>query len=244
MSEIIKTAALVIGKINFGDTSTIASLFTEEYGKLSTMVKGGRNPKSRIAHVIDPLNHIQVVIYRKNSRELQLLTTADLVEHYPMVKNDLEKLKYAYSVIELIKNLIPENEVNQKLFKGAVRILKLMDTTAGKDKVLFGKFFLFFIRQMGYEIQLNRCASCGRAISENEYLSYNSQIGILCSNCKNIYPGNGPDAELFNCLKSLTLKSETEFPEMTYTNVIAFLEQYLKVHVPDFKGLQSLKTFN
>ncbi len=244
MSEIIKTGALVIGKINYGDTSTIASLFTEEYGRLSAMVKGGRNPKSKIAHVIDPLNYVQVVIYRKSSRELQLLSTADLIEHYPVVKNDLEKLKYSYAVIELIKTLIPENEVNQKLFRGTVRILKLLDTTTGRDKMLFGKFFLFFIRQIGYEMQLNRCSNCGKTIAENDYLSYNGQIGILCSNCKNLYPGNEPDAELFNCLKSLKLNSEIVFPEKTYTDVISFLEQYLKVHVPDFKGLQSLKTFN
>jgi DNA repair protein RecO (recombination protein O) len=244
MSEIIKTEALVLSKLNYGDSSSITSLFTKDYGRMSALVKGGRNPKSKIAHVIDPLNYVNIVIYRKDSRELQLLTSADIIEHYPNIKNNLEKLKYSYSVLELVKNLLPEDEVNQKIFKGTWRILKLIDTESNNEKVLFSKYFLFFISQIGYEIQLNRCSDCGKAIGNKETLSYNSQIGILCSNCKSRYPGNGPDAELFNCLKSLKLNSEEEFPDKTYTDVISFLERYIKIHIPDFKGLQSLKMFN
>ena len=39
MSEIVKTRAIVLRRLDFGDTSRIAHFFTEEYGKLSAMVK-------------------------------------------------------------------------------------------------------------------------------------------------------------------------------------------------------------
>ena len=42
MSEIIKTEAIVLNKINYGDTSMIASFFTKDYGRLSGILKGGR----------------------------------------------------------------------------------------------------------------------------------------------------------------------------------------------------------
>ena len=45
MSEIIKTEAVVLSKINYGDSSIIASLYSKNSGKMSVIIKGGRNPK-------------------------------------------------------------------------------------------------------------------------------------------------------------------------------------------------------
>ena len=47
MSEILKTEAVVLSKMNYSDTSIIASLFTEESGKISAIIKGARTAKSR-----------------------------------------------------------------------------------------------------------------------------------------------------------------------------------------------------
>ena len=52
MSEIIKTEAVVLSKLNYGDSSSIASLFTEDFGKLSVIVKGARSPKSKYGKLL------------------------------------------------------------------------------------------------------------------------------------------------------------------------------------------------
>ena len=122
MSEIIKTEAVVLSKMNYGDTSMIASLFTEDLGKISVIVKGARSPKSKYGRIVDLINHLSVVLYKKESREVQLLSGADTIDHYPEIKNDLNKLKYAYSIAELVKNLLAEHEVSKRIFKGIVKI--------------------------------------------------------------------------------------------------------------------------
>ena len=86
MSDIVKTEAVVLSKINYGDTSSIVSLYTESDGKISAIVKGGRTQKSKLGKIIDPLNHLQIIIYKKNSRDVQLLTSADLVSHFVNIK--------------------------------------------------------------------------------------------------------------------------------------------------------------
>ena len=40
MSEIIKTEAVILSKMNYGDTSNILSVYTKDYGKLSVIIKG------------------------------------------------------------------------------------------------------------------------------------------------------------------------------------------------------------
>lgn len=115
MSEIIKTEAIVLSKMNFGDSSNIASLFTEDLGRISVIIKGARSVKSKFGKMVDPLNYLLVVLYKKESREVQLLSGADIIQHFPELKSNLSKLSYAYAVLELVKNLLAEHEVHKKM---------------------------------------------------------------------------------------------------------------------------------
>lgn len=246
MSEIIKTEAFVLGKINFRDSSNIVSLFTKNFGKLSVIVKGARSSKSKIGLTIDPPNHLAVIMYKKDSRELQLLTGSDIISHYSHLKSDLEKLKYSYAILELIKNLIPENEHNLKLFSGLERIFHLLNNSEENAKILFGRFFMFFLTEIGYEIQLDECKSCGKSSLKNQNLAYNFELGIFCEDCRENYPGSFLiNSELFECLLCLkNNKSLNGIKIKTVDEANRFMELYVKYHIPDFKGIQSLLYLN
>jgi DNA repair protein RecO (recombination protein O) len=76
MSEILKTEAFVLSKLNYGDTSSIVSLYTKDSGKISAIIKGARSPKSKMGMIIDPLNFLEIILYKKDSREVQLISSA------------------------------------------------------------------------------------------------------------------------------------------------------------------------
>jgi DNA repair protein RecO (recombination protein O) len=245
MSEIIKTEAMVLTKMDYGDTSKIVSLYTKDYGKLSAIIKGGRSPKSKIGLMVDPLNHIQVVFYKKDSRELQLISSADLITHFTLIKEDLEKLKYSHAVLELLKNLTVDHEVNEKLFKGVIRILNLINSDSELPIILFGRFFMFFLAELGYQIQLEQCAVCGRTNLENMELSHNFELGILCNDCRHSnIDFFSINPELFRVLYCLKYSKKIELTNMAVAErAIIFMERYLKFHIPDFKGIQSFQMF-
>jgi DNA repair protein RecO (recombination protein O) len=245
MSEIIKTEAMVLTKMDYGDTSKIVSLYTKDYGKLSAIIKGGRSPKSKIGLMVDPLNHIQVVFYKKDSRELQLISNADLITHFTLIKDDLEKLKYSHAVLELLKNLTVDHEVNEKLFKGVIRILNLINSGGEQPVILFGRFFMFFLAELGYQIQLEQCAVCGRTNLDNMELSHNFELGILCNDCRHSHVDFfSINPELFSVLYCLKYSKKIELTSMAVAErAIIFMERYLKFHIPDFKGIQSFQMF-
>ena len=245
MSEIVKTEAIVLSKMNYGDSSSIASLFTEDFGKLSVIVKGARSPKSKYGKIVDPLNYLSVVLYKKESREIQLLSGADIIEHYPDMKNDLDKLGYAYAVVELVKNLLAEHEANKKIFKGLVKILSRLNSGDEKSAITFGRFFHFFLKEIGYDIQVEYCSICGKnKFTEN--LHYNFDKGLICGECKKTvvdnYDINLELLRYLNCLKYN--ESAGAFSNLITRKAINFMENHLKYHVPDFKGISSLKLFN
>ncbi len=245
MSEIIKTEAVVLSKLNYGDTSKIVTLYSKDFGKISAMIKGGRSPKSKIGMVIDPLNHIQIILYSKETRELQIISSADLISHFPGIKEELEKLKYSQAILELLKNLLPEREANLRLFKGVLRILSLLELSSEQPIILFGRFFLFFLSELGYEVQLDKCAVCGKTNLEKIELSYIYELGILCSNCRKNYAETYTlTSELFNYLNCLKNSKKIEITDPAVAEkAIVFMEKYLKFHVSDFKGIQSIQLF-
>jgi DNA repair protein RecO (recombination protein O) len=244
MSEIVKTEAVVLSKMDYRDSSSILTLYTKDYGKISVIHKGARSPKSKKGFIAEPLNHLQIIIYRKDSRDLQLLSSADLISHFPHIKEDLDKLKYSLAILELVKNLTPEGEENTKLFNSLTRILFLLDSSDEGPKVTFGRFFLFFLKEIGYEIQLKKCSSCQNNLMNGDNLGYNSELGIFCSQCSgNFRIDFKLSQELFNYLLCLKQNKKADsFKNFTSDRAIVFMEKHLKFHVPDFKGIISFHT--
>jgi DNA repair protein RecO (recombination protein O) len=244
MSEILKTEAIVLSKMNYGDTSIISSLFTEELGRISVIVKGARSPKSKYGRIVDLINHLSIVIYKKETRELQFLSSADIIDHYPEIKSDLERLKYAYSIAELLKNLLGEHEANRRIFKGIIKIFNRLNGGYEPPAATFGRFFLFFLKEIGYEVQIESCAICRRVDFKEDCL-YNYSKGLICSTCKTPAVENYEvKLELLSYLKCLkTDESIVNFDNLMFHKAIVFMENHLKYHVPDFKGISSLKHF-
>ncbi|MEG8947449.1 DNA repair protein RecO [Rosettibacter firmus] len=243
MSEIIKTRAIVLRKLDYGDTSKIAQFYTEDFGKISAIIKGGRTPKSKIGLIVDTFNLLQIIIYRKETRDVQIISDAELLQYYSNIKEDFERLKYASAVIELLLNLTIENDHNQRLFNGTERILELLNTPDKNPKFYFAKYFLFFIKEIGYEFPVNRCSLCKKELINGMQVYYNYDNGILCSECsKDRLIHFEFTKELFKLLKCLNTKiNNIQYTEDDLNKIIQLLEKFIKYHIQEFKGLKSLE---
>lgn len=242
MSEILKTKAICLKKVDFGDTSKIATLFTPNYGKISVIIKAGRNKNYKIGAIVDVFNLIEIVYYNKSNREIQLLTQAELINFYSNIKSDLEKLKYSSAILELFNELVHEGDVNTKLFLGLEKILQLIDNSSEIPKVLFIKFLFFFIKEIGYEIELDRCGECGSLLANSEGL-FDTKKGIVCDSCfKDSETPYEISKELFNFIISLSNKNNTYYTK-NLDLIIFYLLRYLKQNIPEFKGLISLMIY-
>ncbi len=243
MAEIVKAEAIVLRKTNFKDSSLIVQLYTKQFGRISALLKGARSSKSKIGSKVDVLNHTEIVLYKKEERELHLVTQANLKNYFPNIKEDFEKLKYASAICELILNLIPENENNDRIFRGLIKIISLLDKKESDPQILFARFFLFFIKEIGYEISTEKCVQCGAILHSSEKNAFNYDEGIICPKCYNeqilSYKLSSELFELFDCLS--TRKKINSVNRKNINNVIFILEKFLTYHIPEFKGIRTLK---
>lgn len=245
MSEIIKTKAIILKRIDFSDSSRIASLYTEKLGKLSCIIKGARSPKSKTGKIADVLNLLTVVIYNKEGREVQVISEIDLINHFPKIKEDLEASSYAFSVAEIIDQLIPEHEANHKIFIGTEKILNLINQSVEEAQLLFTKYFLFIIKEIGYELDFESCSICNNQLENFDKVGFNYEQGFMCGDCLEHHLINYEfEKELFNFILCLSKRVEIqEYNKTDLDKVIMFLEKYLSYHVEQFKGLKSIKLF-
>ena len=209
------------------------------------IVKGARSAKSKIGKVVEPLNHISVLYYNKESRDLQLISDAEIIDYFPALRDDIEKMKYSYSVLELINKLVPDRESNKRLFSAVIRILKRFCEADENPSVTFGRFLLYFLQEVGFELHLERCPVCGKDSFEKNGIYYSFDKGLICGTCKGGAVYNSEvKKELFsylNCLK--TNESAKIFDEKVYSSAIRLMEDHLKYHFVDFKGIKSLTMF-
>lgn len=243
MAQITKNEAIVLRKTNFSDSSLIVQLYTKENGKISALIKGARSSKSKIGSKIDLINYVEVVFYNKEGRDLQLITQVNLIEHYPNMKEDLDKIKYASAVCELLLKLIPEHEAHEKLFRGTVKILHLIDQKGQNDDWLFAQYLLFLIKEIGFEISFEKCSSCGNKLEKSSGYGFNYASGIICDDCNEDKMITFQfSEELFNLFKCLTDKNNiNSFNKKHIENIIFILEKFLIYHNSDFKGIKSLQ---
>ncbi len=183
--EIASLKAFVLRRIKYGESSLIVSLFSEERGKLSVIAKGARTARSKtgMASILEPLNLIEAEVYFKPSREIQLISKADIISDFSALKSDLDRMETSAEIMRTLGSLVHENEPNPDIWKLINRTMRLMESTpidALKSQELAFKARL--LSALGYEPVLEKCAFCGNLLDNGGYFAVESG-GIICREC-------------------------------------------------------------
>jgi DNA repair protein RecO (recombination protein O) len=117
-----KTLAIVINRRNFGEADRILTVFSRDRGRIKIIAKGVRRIKSRRSSQIELLN---LSILSISDHRMPILTEAENIKHFPILKSDLKKSGVAFYICELIDGLTGEHEQHPEVFD-------LLEETLGK----------------------------------------------------------------------------------------------------------------
>lgn len=245
MSRINKTEALILKRQDYGDASRIISFYTKDFGKLTGILKGAKSSKSRIGKGADIFNLLQIVFYKNETREVQLISNVEPIEYFDKIKDDLNKFKYAAAVLEALGDLTPENEASERLFRGSTKILRLINDGKENPRLLLLKYLLFLLKEIGFELQILKCAVCGKEFEKFSVPAFNFEKGTICKECENlVLTSFSFSPELFELLFCLIIhKKNNDYPDEVYDALLSFIEKYIKRHNNHFKGLKSLNIY-
>jgi len=161
---IVKTRAVVLRETKYRDQSKICLLYTREFGKMSVIVKGARNPKNKLSGIFSPGNILDLVLYKRNGRDIQLVSDGNLLRSPMVPAADLERFAILYRIIELIKQTTDGNEKNVPLFTLLAGTLEQLYRMQLDFKQLYAWFLLRFVSMLGFQPSLNRCVFSGEEL--------------------------------------------------------------------------------
>src|SRR5712691_5024457 len=114
-----KAQGIVLRTTDWSETSRIATLWTREFGRVRVLAKGGRRLKSNFESALDLLTVCSIVLLRKSSGSLDLLTEAQVVQRFPRLRTDLAALYAAYYIAELLADWTEDYDPHPTLFDEA-----------------------------------------------------------------------------------------------------------------------------
>ena len=176
-----RAEALVLRGVDFSETSRIVTLVTAQRGRLVCMATGARRPKSPFAGMLDTYNRLEIVYYWKESREVQTLAEATLIDAYTDIKNHMEKSTYASFPLELTLRVAQANEPSAPLFHQAVTGFHQLDRWRGDVRAHCCWQVLGLLAAAGFQPSLERCCACGGSVPSAP--SFSLDGGVTCRAC-------------------------------------------------------------
>lgn len=124
---ILRTDAVVLRSMRYGETSRIVTLYTRERGKVAVLARGARTVKSRFGSTLEPLSLVEALVSMRPTRTLQTLREASHRVRLRLT-DDLDKISAGLRIAELTNALTEDEEVHPRLFDLVASTLVGLDT--------------------------------------------------------------------------------------------------------------------
>lgn len=119
------TKAIVLSRVNFGDSDRIITVLTPNFGKLSLMAKGVRKINSKLAGGIE-LFAVFDAGFIIGRGDVGRLTSARLDEYYGNIINDIERVQLGYEILKAFNRNVEDN-VEKSYFHLLCQLLVLLN---------------------------------------------------------------------------------------------------------------------
>jgi DNA repair protein RecO (recombination protein O) len=178
----IKTEAVVLRSIRYGEADRVVHLYSATRGRVGAIAKGSRRPTSRFGGRLEPFFRLDLVLYEGRG-ELATVTSAATLDGHARLRADAAALNAAARACDAVLRLLDSNQANGPAYNLLCNYLALLDSrpeARGPGTAL--AFRLKLALAAGFAPELASCASCGEA----DHLTAFSGAagGVVCASCE------------------------------------------------------------
>jgi DNA repair protein RecO (recombination protein O) len=178
----LKTEAIVLRSIRYGEADRIIHLYTPAHGRMAAIAKGARRSRSRFGARLEPFFHIRAVLHEGRG-DLHTVSAVDTVAALPGLRDHAATLDAAARACDAVARLFETSDPHPEVFRLLANELALLDCDSAHARAANGLAFrLKLLLAAGIVPQLGSCAACG----EQEHLGGFSAAagGVVCSSCE------------------------------------------------------------
>lgn len=224
-----KTTGIILIEQDIKDSDKVFTIFTKDFGKLKILGKSIRKIKSKLRAGTQPfyLSEIEFI----QGKTYKTLTDAVMIKNFKSLREDSDKLQFAYRIADNINVLVKEKEKDGKLWDLVMDAFKNLDKCSNSESSCFFIYYYFlwnFLSCLGYKPELDSCAFCQKELFPDKLYFNSEQGGIICNNCfRELKVGKKVSAELIKIIRFLLKEDLETLPR-------------LKINLKDEKDLEKV----
>jgi len=157
MSNLIREKVIVLRKTKYSEADLVIQTLSAKGGKISFLARGALRSKKRFGGgILEPTHHLEVQ-YKKPSREdaLAVLDEAVLLQDFPSLRMDYDRLEMALKVLEIVNKVAQEGDAHaESIYNLTGSALKSLDSNLDISHFKI-HFALRFLMQQGVLEQEN-----------------------------------------------------------------------------------------
>lgn len=190
MSPLETTPAILLRTVNYKESDKIVTMLTRSLGRISAMARGARKSLKRFGGALEPFSLFEITLEKQaRAGNMWHIREASLLEANEGISRDLERVGAASYLIELLREIIPDDDPDEGMFRLAAEALFAIARARGAPlakTVLAAE--LKIASQAGTEVGLAACNACGTAVPKGRSVLFQpSRGGVICTPC-----GGGP----------------------------------------------------
>ena len=233
---LVRTDAIVISTVKYGDSSLIARCYCKELGLRSFMLKGILTSKKGDfkKSLFQPLNliNISTQIKNQNNQRLNFIREGSLKVHFKEIPLNIKKNAIALFISEVISRIIyEEGNPNKELYSFLENSIMRLEKNQFSP-VFHLKFLTLLSNQLGFYPNLS--------YQEKEFFDIES--GCFCENSNSKYATGGETIKAFKKLLDIDFDDILliKISNTLRIKVLDFLIDYFNIHLPRFGKIKSI----
>jgi len=168
----------------YKETSLLVDFFTRDLGRITTVAKGVKRPKSLLKPVLVPTSLLNIDISGK--RELKTLKKSEIVSHFSLSSNS--QINSILYLNELLIKFIEKEDPHPLIFDRYTEVLSSLENKikTGEVEAELRSFELLLLEELGYGIDLYLEANTGKKIQESSTYFFDPMKGFLINSINEI----------------------------------------------------------
>ncbi|WP_010177215.1 DNA repair protein RecO [Aquimarina agarilytica] len=230
---LIKTEAIVVHSIRYGEADLIVKLYTKQKGVVSYLVRGvlkSRKGKLKPSLFL-PFSILNIDANYKSNNSLQRIIDAKLITHFKTLHESILKGGLISFLAEILSNVLIENESDEGIYDFIKKSLLWLDSN--DEVALFHVFFL---------LKLTHFLGCSPDISNIELNQFSLEEACFTVGDKSGYAIDGELLIAFKLLLGIKFDDlkGVSLPKSIRKQLLDKVLLYYSFHVPGFKKTKSL----
>ncbi|HEY6900792.1 MAG TPA: DNA repair protein RecO [Puia sp.] len=238
--QLHKTKGIVLKTVKYGETSLIATLYTELFGLQSYIVSGVRTSSKKgpgKANLFQPSAILDLVVYHNDLKNLQRIKEMKWAILYQHIFFDVLKNAVALFMVELLTKCIKQPEPNPDLFYFIEDAFTYLDASEGRVQANFPLFFMLHLAGFfGFRIQdIYTEKTPYLDLQEGQFVAEHPEHPQVLEGNHSYITAQLLRAQQPEELRELPLNQETR------RTLLQAYQLFFALHVPDFGEMRTLQ---